>query len=358
MKPIQRLKTGTGIARLATAFAAILFLTGIANGQEIAVDIQVEQSFDLKEWEMVPVTPNMLGPGGKVRLPAGSAESGFYRMVIETQELPPPPPPEGFAIIPAGEFLMGDSIGDGSAHERPAHTVYVSEFYISRVEVTLELWQIVAFWGWDNGYFDLPFGDGVAQDHPVQMISWFDAVKWLNAWSEMDGRDPVYTVGGDVYRNGIAVPATNFAVNGYRLPTEAEWEKAARGGLEGRRYSWWSNNITPEDANVLGTVSTDVPVPRTLPVGSFAPNGYGLYDTTGNVWEWVNDWYSNVYYASSPSVDPRGPDEPSAANRRLFRGGAWNSRTNDQSRVAFRYSSGDDTFFNSVGLRAAYSSLP
>ena len=140
-----------------------------------------------------------------------------------------------------------------------------------------------------------------------------------------------------VYKTGTGTPYANWAANGYRLPTEADWEKAARGGVEGRRFPWADGNtIAHTRANYWATPSTrdydvsatsgyhpdydDGVLPRTSPVGSFAPNGYGLYDMAGNVWEWCWDWYSSTYYSSSPETDPRGP---ASGSGRVLRGGGW-----------------------------------
>ncbi len=337
------------------AFGLFGLATGV-YGQTAFVEIQVEQSSDDTEWSTLTLTDDMLRPDGRIHL-QGQESSGIFRLEIDTTTVPPPPAPEGFAKIPAGPFSMGDSFGEGRANEQPVHTVYLSEFYIARTEVTKAQWDTVRSWGLNNGYTDLSEGAGKGPDHPVQMIDWFNAVKWLNAWSEMDGRTPVYRVDGSVYRTGEFQALADFSADGYRLPTEAEWEKAARGGLEGHRYSWWSIYLTAEDGNVAGTVDPAVEVPRTLPVGSFPPNGYGLYDTTGNVWEWVHDWYDVDYYSKSPEADPHGPDVPSIEDRRLFRGAAWNTNL-EQSRVAYRYLSPSNSLFNSVGFRAACSVEP
>ena len=221
----------------------------------------------------------------------------------------------------------------------PVHTVQVSAFYMGKYEVTKEEWDAVRAWGPANGYTDLPVGGGKAANHPVHTINWYPMVKWCNARSEKEGLTPCYTVGGAIYKTGNSTPACNWAANGYRLPSEAEWEKAARGGLVGLNFPW-GNTISHSQANYYSYWSGGHPshpydvsptegyhptyavggIPYSAPVGSFAPNGYGLYDMAGNIWEWCWDWYSVSYYSSSPSTDPRGPTfgrVPGAPRRRL-----------------------------------------
>jgi len=217
-------------------------------------------------------------------------------------------------LIPAGEFSMGSNdYGD----EKPVHTVYLDAFYIDRYEVTNAQYKkfmdatghkAPAFWS-DSKYN--------APNHPVVGVSWNDA----KAYAEWAGE---------------------------RLPTEAEWEKAARGGLVGKKYPW-GDNITHDDANYDGTGGKDV-WEHTSPVGSFAPNGYGLYDMAGNAWEWCADWYDSGCYAKSPSRNPTGPDSGSS---RVLRGGSWGYGGTDSLRVAYRGFDDPAYMFGFVGFRCA-----
>jgi formylglycine-generating enzyme required for sulfatase activity len=247
--------------------------------------------------------------------------------------------PSGMALIPAGSFTMGDTFNEGWSGELPLHTVYVSAFYMDKYDVTLALWQQVYNWAVAHGYgFDY-VGSGKAANHPVQTIDWYDSVKWCNARSEMEGRVPAYYTSAAlavVYRSGD-LDISNACVNwnaGYRLPTEAEWEKAARGGANGQRFPW-GNTISESQANYYSCycytydlsntgynpMFNDGVYPYTSPVGYFVPNGYGLYDMAGNVWQWCWDWYGD--YSSGSQTDPRGPTTGQYGSDRVFRGGDW-----------------------------------
>jgi len=288
---------------------------------------------------------------------------------------PPEEPPEGFALIPVGAFQMGDSFGEGHPRELPVHTVQVSAVYMGKYEVTKALWDGVRAWGGANGYTDLPVGGGKAADHPVHTINWYATVKWCNARSERDGLTPCYTVGGAVYRTGSSdAVACNWNANGYRLPTEAEWEKAARGGLSGRRYPW-GDTISHGQANYYSwnvdfddqsggadhhPAYNDGVQPYTSPVGSFAANGYGLHDMAGNVNERCWDWYGSDYYASSPGTDPRGPAEPGWEGGRVDRGGGgWHNEAY-YCRAAARHNgqSAVTAAGHGLGFRLSRSSVP
>ena len=266
--------------------------------------------------------------------------SRFFRLIYV---------PSGMAFIPAGSFTMGNSL-DGDPTGLPLHLVNVSAFYMDKYTVTKAMWSGVYQWATNHGYsFDYA-GSGKATNHPVQQIDWYDAVKWCNARSEMEGRLPAYYANAAqtvIYRTG-ALGLTNGCVNwnsGYRLPTEAEWEKAARGGASGQRFPL-GNTISESQANYYSSSSSyayDLSntgyntnfisggTPYTSPVGFFAPNGYGLYDMGGNVWQWCWDWYAS--YGSASQTDPHGPDSGAG---RLLRGGSW-SNFAVSLRVADRY---------------------
>jgi formylglycine-generating enzyme required for sulfatase activity len=274
-----------------------------------------------------------------------------------------PPVPAGFSLIPAGAFTMGDALDGGG----DAHTVNVSAFCMARNLVTKVEWDTVRTWAASNGYTDLAAGAGKASNHPVQTVSWWDGVKYCNARSQKEGLTPVYTVGGAVMKSGTTAPAVNWTANGYRLPTEAEWEKAARGGLSGKRFPW-GDTISQTQANYIanpgysydlsGAVNNHHPTyatgstPYTSPVGSLAANGYGLNDMAGNVWQWCWDWYGT--YATGTPTDPRGV---SSGAYRVRRGGSWADGA-FSCRVANRGSFGPAYSSDFIGFRVVRSSVP
>ncbi len=286
---------------------------------------------------------------------------------------PVPPPPRGMVCIPAGMFRMGDPGSGGGPAERPRHEVRLDAFWIERLEVTRALWDEVADWAATNGYefADLPPGEA---DHPVSYVGWEDCVKWCNARSEREGRTPAYYLEAaqqTPYRKGVvdlSGAQVKWNADGYRLPTEAEWEKAARGGLDGQDFPWpgsATNGVLPIDGSRANYWESAHPFWRedpyddaTTPAGYFngsqtppggdMANGYGLYDLAGNVWEYCWDWFDTGYYALSPADNPRGPE---AGRVRVIRGGSWNSRP-DQLRCSFRAECRAPSFRSrSCGLR-------
>jgi formylglycine-generating enzyme required for sulfatase activity len=188
-------------------------------------------------------------------------------------------------VVPAGVYRINNSAGN------PGHEVALTSFSIDQHEVTKAFWDEVYTWAIANGYDFSNAGIAEGPEYPVHSINWYDCVKWANALSERDGHTPCYYTDNNctvIYRAG-QVDLTNYNVkwnaNGYRLPTETEWEVAARGGLVGSKYAWGESPSTTR-ANFDQTLHG-----ATIPVGSFPANGYGLYEIGGNLREWT--WDSN-----------------------------------------------------------------
>ncbi|MBU0710527.1 VCBS repeat-containing protein, partial [bacterium] len=263
-------------------------------------------------------------------------ESGFSDEVSTT-----PSSFLGQVRVVGGTFQMGSTTGEDN--ETPVHSVTIGSFYIDRTEITYEKWIDVQSWGLMYGYTDLSAGQNgyipSGTNNPVTAVNWYDIVKWCNARSEKEGSTPVYYTDNtlaDVYRMGqldLAADAVKWTANGYRLPTEAEWEFAARGGTSSKGYTYsGSNNIdsvawcSANSGNTTHSVSTK------------GANELGLYDMSGNVWEWCWDWYDD--YVASAQIDPKGS---SSGTSRTVRGGMFydpgyypNFGTNG-CRVAHRY---------------------
>ncbi len=279
-----------------------------------------------------------------------SATNRFYRAVRT--------PNTNTVWIPPGDFTMGDTFSEGPDNERPIHSVNVSGLYVEKYEVTKVLWDEIYNWAVLHGYSFDNTGSGRAASHPVHTVSWFDAVKWCNARSEKEGLTPAYYTSAaqtTVYRQG-QLAVLNGWVNwnvGYRLPTEAEWEKAARGGANGLRYPW-GNTISFSQANYADNpLFASGPEPHTSPVGYFTANAYGLYDVIGNVWEWCWDWHDNTWYSNAGATqrDTRGPSV--STGERAVRGGAWYTCPvpNGCFRCAFRAGDTPDNSYYGIGFR-------
>jgi eukaryotic-like serine/threonine-protein kinase len=270
-------------------------------------------------------------------------------IVIETR------PADGMVMvyIPEGEFTMGSNVGE--ANEQPPHTVYLDAYWIDKTEVTNAMF---AFFVVATGY---------QTDAEKQASSWiFDGA----GWSEVSDADWQHPRGPASDLTGLDNhPVVNVSWNdaagycewaGSRLPSEAEWEKAARGRDE-RTYPWGNqdpagNLLNFADANLSvdwAARSVNDGYEFTAPIGSY-PAGvspYGVLDMAGNVWEWVNDWYSETYYRVSPTSNPVGP---STGNSHVLRGGSWN---HDGSNLhsSIRISNNPSAAIDNFGFRCSRS---
>jgi formylglycine-generating enzyme required for sulfatase activity len=257
------------------------------------------------------------------------------------------PPLAGFSVIPAGIFTMG-TFNEPSYTRAAQIRVNLSGFYMQQTETTKAQWDVVRTWASTRGYSDLPAGGAKSSDHPVHTVNWWDVIKWCNARSEKEGLTPVYTSGGAILRTGTTAPlppTANWSANGYRLPTEAEWEKAARGGLIGKIFPWGNTPISHAKANYAAGQAVPPGFqpsslwdqssggyhpayvvgdpPYTSPAGSFEANGFGLYDMAGNVREWCWDpWMEGAYAFIDGMTDPH---VPFLGFNIVVRGGSWGS---------------------------------
>ena len=238
------------------------------------------------------------------------------------------PPFTSMITIPGGTFTMGCTSEQNGCYndEKPTHQVTLSAYEIGKYEVTQIEWRTV-------------MGTNPSQikgDYrPVETVSWNDIITFCNTLSTREGLTPVYVV------NGPTLTA-NWSANGYRLPTEAEWEYAARGGASSTNTQYSGSN-TIEDLAWYTSNSGNT----THDVGTKSPNQLGVYDMTGNVWEWCWDWYSDTYYTSASQTNPMGPI---FGSKRVLRGGSWNNFPGD-SRVSRRINIDPDNRTANVGFR-------
>jgi len=240
------------------------------------------------------------------------------------------------ALVPAGPFEMGSLNGD--ADEQPVHTVKLDAFYMDQYEVTNGQYAVCVEQGVCDPVTDstagpasytraVYFGNPAYADYPVIYASWHDAQDYC-AWR-----------------------------GGARLPTEAEWEKAARGGMEGKTYPWGDQPPVCEAGAVNGAKFDDdggCNDTDTEQVGVYSANGYGLYDMVGNVWEWVSDFYDENYYADSPTKYPSGPEDGSSP---VIRGGTWGNNA-DHIRISDRRYHDSNSGALYSGFRCARDSAP
>ena len=257
--------------------------------------------------------------------------------------------------INGGTFMMGSPGGEPNrGTNETQHSVTVSGFYMSKYQVTQGLYEDIMGY-LPSSMISSTYGKG--DDYPVYYVTWYDAVEFCNKLSVVEGLDEVYAITGITrHDDGYITAATvdvDWSKNGYRLPTEAEWEYACRAG-ETTAFNWGTDKITSDQANFYASSSLYNGSPSgeyratTTEVGSFSPNAWGLYDMHGNVWEWCWDW--NSTYPSQPETDPTGPD---SGSHRVMRGGGW-FHDGQYLRSAYRYY---DCLpfdrFNHLGFRVA-----
>jgi formylglycine-generating enzyme required for sulfatase activity len=218
----------------------------------------------------------------------------------------------------------------------PLGALPVDTFYIGSNEVTWDEWKNVRTWAVVNGYTDLEnVGEGAGYSYPVSGVNWYDAVKWCNARSEKEGKTPVYTVDGAVYKIGQVTPTEVASANGYRLPSEKEWEFAARGGTQTQGYTYSGSN----DLNAVGLYDENSGG-AVHQVGKKLANELGIYDMSGNLWEWSGSWY--------PGYE---------GSYRVFRGGSGSDGAEGCS-VAYRGGINPEDRGYNYGFRVALSSVP
>ncbi len=244
-------------------------------------------------------------------------------------------------FVQGGEFYMGNDYAPGlsAQDEKPEHKVKVSDFYIGKYEVTFDEYDLFCE---ATGYpkpDDGGFGRG---KHPVINVSWYGAIKYCNWLSSMFHLDKVYEFSEDSL--GMVINKVNWDANGYRLPTEAEWEFAARGGVESKGFPY------PGSANLDEVAWYDANSgAKTHEVGLKKPNELGLYDMLGNAFEWCWDYYDAKYYANSPESDPRGP---ASGHERVYRGGSFKS-PKEYMRITKRYHFMPNKPQGTIGFRLA-----
>jgi formylglycine-generating enzyme required for sulfatase activity len=260
-----------------------------------------------------------------------------------------------FLLVPGGCYSMGDVYGAGFDDERPVHEVCVSPFYMGKFEVTLDQFRAFAA---ATGYLTEAERKGGCTGWDGNGFRRSSGLSWKHTAFPQKGNHPVVCVS---YQDAEAFAAwmSKGVKRSFRLPTEAEWEYAARGGGKLQPYAWSGKtpggNVAEESFRKrFPSMETwkgyDDGIAFTAPVGSFPPGPLGLHDLTGNVWEWCRDWYDDEYYGYSPREDPSGPAEGEA---RSLRGGSWFYGPGT-SRNTYRYRLDPSDRFDDAGFRLVF----
>lgn len=241
--------------------------------------------------------------------------------------------------IEGGTFYMGNDYS-GIMDEKPEHKVTLKSFCLSKKEVTFAMFDAFCR---ATGH-EFPDDGGFGRDSlPVMNVSWEAAIKFCNWMSTRFGLEKVYDYTVDSAGN-LFIKNVNWNANGFRLPTEAEWEFAAKGGNKSQGFAYAGSNNLDEVAWYSKNSNG-----KPYPVGTKKPNELGIYDMLGNAWEWCWDYYDKDYYKKSPANDPKGPDKGST---RVYRGGNFNS---DESfvRITRRFSLSPTVKTGMIGIRLA-----
>ncbi|MBM4404108.1 MAG: SUMF1/EgtB/PvdO family nonheme iron enzyme [Candidatus Cloacimonetes bacterium] len=243
--------------------------------------------------------------------------------------------------VEGGVFEMGDHFNEGENDERPRHLVKLYPFYIAKYQLTQKAWLEVM--GNNPSYHR---GD----DLPVESVSWLDAVAYCNQRSVMEGLVPCFSLDGNPepkdWSRGTVY--CRFAANGYRLPTEAEWEYAARGGKGSSGYRYAGSNNEMEVAWCKDNSGM-----KLQPIGGKKPNELGIHDMSGNVWEWCWDWFDAKFYTPKPILNPTGPDQ---GGNKVLRGGSFSYHAGFM-RVSCRHHFGANLRYDGNGIRLVRSYL-
>jgi formylglycine-generating enzyme required for sulfatase activity len=345
--------------------------------------ITIEKSVDLGQSIWLPYVSVATGLSGSNAVPVTNT-SVFYRAIATDNTTVP----NEMTLVPSGQFQMGDNWNwDFSpTNEHPLHVVKLDSFFIDKYEVSFPKMRDIMQWAYDKGliYVTNRNNNGLeirnleGPQHTLMFLSgyeyrsnfiafannqfsvlpgwekyactamtWFGAAAYCNYKSDMEGLQRCFD---------LNTWNCDFSKNGYRLPTEAEFEKAARGGLTGNHFPWPSygdyrfwNYISLTNANYTPTGQPHSFTPT--PVGTYAPNGYGLYDVAGNMREWCFDWFSDGWYGDPASSLPN-PHGPATGATRALRGGGFESEET-HSRCAYRDSEDPDVAYWYMGFRAA-----